>query len=371
MQTVVHYVDSTAYGGTEKIALDLLANLDRSRWRSVLLYHPEPGLRPLLDGVKQAGLEARTVPRIEGRFRAVRSAQFAAALHSMRTAVFHAHQTWQDSCRFALLTASLARVPAVVATLQVFAQGAPQRRPLSRRLIARSVDRYIAVSGSLQRRLQDDLLVPPEKIRVVHNAVPLGVFDCRDNSGLRRALLPDECRHLVLTPARLHEQKGLQYLVEAAAQVPETVFAVAGDGPERAALERQAKAAGVADRVLFLGHREDIPSLLAACDLFVLPSLFEGFPVSVLEAAAAGKPVVATAVEGTVEAVWDGETGVLVPPADAAGLAGAIRALLADPSGAARLATAARARVRQGFGLEAMVHRVAEIYDEVLSPHGR
>jgi len=119
-------------------------------------------------------------------------------------------------------------------------------------------------------------------------------------------------------------------------------------------------------QVKFLGFRDDVADLLSVCDLFVLPSLFEGLPVSVLEAMAAGKPVVATRIGGTDEAVEDGRTGILVPPRDPAALAGAIRTMLSDLPAARRMGEAGRMRVRHEFTAEAMVARTTKIYEELL-----
>jgi glycosyltransferase involved in cell wall biosynthesis len=118
--------------------------------------------------------------------------------------------------------------------------------------------------------------------------------------------------------------------------------------------------------VLFLGRRDDIPALLAQCDVCVLPSLSEGLPLAVLEAMAAGKPVVACAVGGVPELVADGQTGLLVPPADPQALAAAIRGLLSDPVLARQLAAAGQARVLQDFSIGAMVARITAIYEELL-----
>jgi glycosyltransferase involved in cell wall biosynthesis len=167
--------------------------------------------------------------------------------------------------------------------------------------------------------------------------------------------------------ARLEKQKGHQYLIEATAQVPEALFLFAGVGSEQTRLEAQAKALGVTDRIIFLGHREDIADLLASCDLFVLPSLFEGLPLSILEAMAACKPVVATAVDGNNEIVIDGQTGLLVPPADPGALAGAIRTVLSDPVLARRLAAGGKARVQQEFCAEKMVKSVMQVYEELVN----
>ena len=117
-------------------------------------------------------------------------------------------------------------------------------------------------------------------------------------------------------------------------------------------------------------HRRDVPDLLACCDLFVLPSLFEGLPVSILEAMAAGKPVISSAIGGTNEAVIDGQTGLLVPPGNPAELARAVTCLLSNPTLAAQMAANARARVEQEFSAEMMVQRVDAIYEELLAARG-
>jgi glycosyltransferase involved in cell wall biosynthesis len=173
-------------------------------------------------------------------------------------------------------------------------------------------------------------------------------------------------RSIVLTVARLDEVKGHRFLLEAARLVPEATFVLAGEGPERAALEAQALGLGVADHVCFMGHQADVPSLLASCDVVVLPSLAESSSLTLLEAMAARKPVIATRVGGIPEIVEDGQTGLLVPPSDPPALAAAIRSLLVDPDRAERLASAGRARVQRDFTLEAMVRGVAAVYDEVL-----
>ena len=145
------------------------------------------------------------------------------------------------------------------------------------------------------------------------------------------------------------------------------MFIFVGEGPDRAALEAQAKALGVGERAAFIGYREDIPDLLACCDLFVLPSLYEGLPLAILEAMAAGKPVIASDIRGNDEVVINGETGLLVPAADSTALAGAIRAILSDHAFAQRLAEAGRARVCHEFTEDNMVSSVAQVYDDTLN----
>jgi glycosyltransferase involved in cell wall biosynthesis len=162
--------------------------------------------------------------------------------------------------------------------------------------------------------------------------------------------------------ARLVEQKGHRDLLAALARVPDARLVLVGEGPLRPELERLAASLGIGERVEFLGHRDDVPELLAGFDVFAFPSLFEGLCLAVIEAQAAGVPVVATPVGGIRETVIDGQTGLLVPPHDPAALAAGIARLLADPEEARRLARAARAQSAR-FSLERMVEATLALYE--------
>lgn len=365
--TVAHFSDSEAFGGTERALLQLVAGLDRARWRPVLLHADAAGARQLAEEAAAIGVPVHPVPRATSAVRGVTSMpSIARTLRRERATIFHAHQTWSLSCRYGIVAAALARVPVRVATAQLFLE-MPRLTAidLQHALISRCLDRHIAVSQFVAGRLRERFGVPPERIAVIPNAVQLRSHAPRDAS-LRAELAGDETTPLVLTVARLEAQKGLPFLLEAAAAVRDAVFVVAGDGPDRAALEAQAAALGVHDRVRFLGHRRDVPALLAVADVFVLPSLTEGFPLSVLEAMHAGVPVVATAAGGTGEIVADGVTGVLVPTADAPALATGIRSLLDDRARAERLAEAARRVVEDRHTTEAMVSATSALYESLL-----
>ena len=149
-------------------------------------------------------------------------------------------------------------------------------------------------------------------------------------------------------------------------QVPEAIFVIVGEGPERTALEAQRQELGLENRVIFTGFRQDIPAWLGHCSLFVLPSLYEGVPISLLEAMAAGKPVIASAIPGNDEAVTHAETGWLFPPGDADALAKAVRLLLADQNLAKQLATAGQAHVQKEFSINAMNQQIMKVYTDVL-----
>lgn len=362
MKTVVYFVDSQVMGGNEQALLQLIAGIDRRQWRPVLFHRPEPGLALLIERVHELDVRTQVVPWLRDWRGPAQLAGMVRLLRAENPAVFHASLHWPTACRAGFLAAALARVPAIIATVQLFSGRRWGRGlVLQQRLAATQIDRFIAVSNAIAAHLDGVFRIPQGKIRVVHNSVELDRFNCPPDAARREAHPP-----IVLTVGRLDHQKGQTYLLEAAARLPEARFVLAGDGPDRTVLEEQAQRLNIADRVDFLGYRQDIPDLLAGCDVFVLPSLYEGLPLSVLEAMAAGKPVIATAIAGTDEAVTDRVTGILVPPRQPRPLAEAIRELVDDPRLAQRLANAGRARVWESFSAEAMVRGVTQIYDEIL-----
>jgi len=170
--------------------------------------------------------------------------------------------------------------------------------------------------------------------------------------------------------ARLEPEKDVHTLLRAMAEViskaPEARCLVVGDGSEAVRLKHFASDLGVSANVVFTGYRQDVSSIVSAADVFVLPSLAEPFGLVLVEAMALGKPVIATRVGGPLEIVEDGVTGLLVPPADPAAMAEAIRALLADPERRRAMGEAGRARFEAQFTAERMARETVEVYRKVL-----
>jgi glycosyltransferase involved in cell wall biosynthesis len=212
--------------------------------------------------------------------------------------------------------------------------------------------------------------LPEDKLQVVHNGIPFDSPGEEFNKGSQDLIPNTGDRPTVLTIARMVEEKGLDDLLRAAVQVPGAQFLLAGDGPLRGTLEGLAMALGVADRVFFLGYREDTDDLLSDCDLFVLPSYNEGLPLAILEAMAAGRAVVASEAGGIGESVVHGETGWLVPPGNPGRLAESIRCLLEDSQLAQRFGEAGRARVLESFSVNAMVEHFTSTYQSLLGIEG-
>lgn len=367
-RSIFFYTDSRVLGGAENAMFMLLGSLDRAEWEPTLLLEDAPEVEPLAERAAGLGVPVRRIPSLPlGLVGARRVPGLARLLRRERPAVFHAHMSSPVACKWGLTAAVLARVPAVLGTVQVGAYEPDRSSYWQLRLLARKVDRYLAVSREIADELVEDLGWPAEKVEVLYNAVDVERAAVQAPPGLRAQLGGSETRPLVLTPARLNAQKGHDTLLEAIAAVPNALFLLAGDGPERERLEARAAELGVAERVRFLGRREDIPQLLAACDVFALPSVYEGSSLAVLEAMAAGIAIVSSAIGGTEELIEDGRSGLLVPPGDAPALAAALRRLLGDPELRERLATRARERVDAGLRREQNAEQVEAVYDDLLA----
>lgn len=367
-RSIFFYTDSRVLGGAENAMFMLLGSLDRGESEPTLLLEDAPEVEPLAARAAALGVPVRRIPPMPLGLAGARQVPgLARLLRRERPAVFHAHMSSPVACKWGLSAAVLARVPAVLGTVQVGAYEPDRSSFWQLRLLARGVDRYLAVSREIAAELVEDLRWPAEKVEVVYNAVDVERAAVPAPPGLRAQLGGSETRPLVLTPARLNAQKGHDTLLEAIAELPEALFLLAGDGPERGRLEDRVAKLGIGDRVRFLGRREDVPQLLAACDVFCLPSLYEGSSLAVLEAMAAGIAIVSSAIGGTEELIEDGRGGLLVPPGDATALAAALRRLLGDPELRERLATRARERVDAGLRRDQNAERVEAVYRDLLA----
>ncbi len=374
---VMHVIGGGEFGGAERYVLELVTRLDPARFAPRVACGYEARLSRTLRG---AGVPVLVLPRGP---RAVTA--LSAALRAAGAAIVHTHGVRGNF--FGRLAAWEAGVPAVVTTVHSrFDLDYPgfAKRTVYRALeglTAPLVTRFVAVSRVLEALLVRRG-VDPGRIRVIPNGVDTGVFRPDPGAAARlRALTGtgDRTRLLGLV-ARLHPVKGHELFLRAAAAVlqggpdgtagapgvPDVRFLVVGAGEPayRRELEALAGALGLGSRVVFLGEREDVPAILAGLDAAVVPSRFEGFSLSVLEAMACGVPVVATAVGAIPEIVVDGRNGLLVPAGDAAALARALSTLLADRDLAGRLARAGRETAAR-YTVDAFVRRTESLYLEL------
>jgi glycosyltransferase involved in cell wall biosynthesis len=339
---------------------------DRERFRVSLcgLKGEEPATRWL----GEQGIPVHHLGR--GRFDPRIAADLAALARRLGARILHVHG--YAAADFGRIAARLAGCRLVLH--EHFADPRmPAYQGLADRLLASLTDAAIAVSRSTRDFLVARRHLPRERVRLIWNGAPLEEFApvSRERAlRVRRELgVPDGAR-LVGTIGRLNAQKGHRHLLDAAglllARLPDTRFVIAGDGDLLDDLRRQAAELGIAAQVAFTGHRTDVPDLLGALDVFCLSSLYEGTPLALFEAMAAGRAIVSTSVDGCREVLEETASGLLVPAADPAALADALlRVLGSDDERAALAARALQASRR--YDVRACVDQMQQLYDELLA----
>lgn len=367
---ICQMIDRPSLGGGQTALLLLAENLDPQRFE---VFVCSAGNGPLVDEVRSRGLSHVPVPLPKTlSLRSIK--QVAAALKKNKIQILHTHGGIAGL--YGRWAARRCRTPVIVHTLHGI-HYLHYRNPLLRRLyilqeriLSRFSDGLILVSQADLSRARKHRLAPEDKMFIIPNGIDLKLEkDADDRQRKRREFGSEPDQPVIGTVGRLHRQKGIFYLVKAAGQVfsafPGAKIVVVGEGPLGPKLRKMTLRAGLEGRLLFLGARKDAASLIPLFDVFVLPSLWEGLPFVLVEAAALGKPIIATAVDGITEIIEDGKTGVLVPSKDPQALADAIISLLRDKDRARRLAERARAVIPPRFPLRRMVEQTQNVYLEL------
>jgi glycosyltransferase involved in cell wall biosynthesis len=371
---IVYVVDNISFRGGERTFLQLVSGLPRSRYEVAVACSPGG---PFVERLHDLG-----VPVIAAEMRQRRRLDTVLSLaREFRRRGPHIVHTQGRGDPFGRVAARLARVPAVVSTAAAiggrYRVEERWRRTLYRLIdftTDRLVDRFIVVNRGAVDVLAGRHRVPPARIAVIPNGVEIERFDPgRVTRGAwRHRLGVPEDGFLIGGLGRLTWEKGFPDLIKAVASIqsPDVWLVIAGDGPDWEELRAQARALDVSARVLLPGFIDDVPGWLADLDLFVLPSHQEGHPVALLEAMAMALPVVATDIPGVGDTVTDGVDGHVVPAADPAVLAEAIKRVGSDPEGAGRLGRNARKKVEREFTARGMVRRTAALYEGLLAEKG-
>src|SRR5579884_397699 len=353
---IVHAVSSLQVGGMEQFVLQIAAAQQQSG-HEVAVLALQGG--PLLEAARRQGIK---VYALGGRRKELRVLRALLLLARLRPDIMHAHNP--TSLHYAVL-GKRAGGAKVVLTYHGRG-GADARTPSAQEW--HNTDAVVVVSQGAVGQLE-----APEyrdKLSVILNGISPAT-PARDRQTVRAELVLTEERAVGIMVARMDGLKGHETLLQAAALLREAgtpvTLLLVGDGSERANLEKQAQESGLnSDCVRFLGYRSDVPDLLAASDFFLLPSLTEGLPLSVLEAMSQRLPVVATPVGGIPEVVHSGQHGLLVPVRDPQALAAAITEMVADPEHCRALGEAAYQRVRETFSIEAMTRQYETLYYSLL-----
>jgi glycosyltransferase involved in cell wall biosynthesis len=373
---ILEVISDATIGGGQQHVLSLVEGLDKTIF-DVSVACTANG--PLVDDLRSRGVMAYPVDMSRGVIHPP-LLQLSRLLQRNQIEIMHAHGGVAGF--WGRLSAVLARTPVRVYTLHgihYLHYSSPAKREVFialERFLARKTDRIICVAESDRQSGLRRKLFSPDQCVVVRNGInPTLAERSGEVRQQREALGIPADAPIVGTVGRLHRQKGHWILIQATREIvrkiPNVHVLLVGDGPLRKRLEKLSQSLGLGESIHFLGARRDAFDIMAILDVFVLPSLWEGLPYSLLEALALGKPVVATATDGIPEVVVHGESGLLVSPGDPQGLAIAVLQLLNNNAYAETLGRKGRERVVRTFGLDRMVRETSELYLSSLSGVGR
>jgi glycosyltransferase involved in cell wall biosynthesis len=357
---VVHVIWSLGLGGAEQVVIRLAAGLDRRRFEPLICCLDEAG--SFAPQAQEAGVEVVALGK-RGPVDARAAYRLARLLRSRRTQVVHTH-LWGANV-WGRLAALLARVPCIVASEHNVDTWKKAYHFMIDRTLTPGTTHLVAVSQQV-REFYEAHGVGRGRWQVVYNGVDVRPAPARGRGAAfgDLGLGPEE--PVVALIGRLVPAKAPEVFLNAIAQAAERVPAlralVVGDGPLRSEVEGEARRLGLAGRVVFTGTRKDVPALLSGLDAVVFSSVREGLSMAMLEAMAAGVPVIATEVGGTPELIAHGRTGLLVPPERPEALADEIVGLLADPVRAGTIREAARRHVEERFSLASMIEAHEALY---------
>jgi glycosyltransferase involved in cell wall biosynthesis len=362
-QAIVFCITELDPGGAERALVQLVTGLDRQRWQPTVICLAERG--ELADVLEQAGipviaLGARGRWQVSVLFRLIRELRRIRPV-LLQTYLFHANILGRLAARWV-------RVPVVVSGIRVAERRSRWYLWLDR-LTQSLVQRHVCVSQGVREFSQAEAGLSPEKLVVIGNGVEFERFtQAIPAERAEFGLTVDDM--VLLTVGRLDPQKGMLELLAAVrllrTDFPQLKLLVAGEGPLRAELERVMQTEHLQSVVHLLGRRADVPGLYRMADLFVLASRWEGQPNVVLEAMAAGLPIVSTQVEGIDELLNEEESALLVPTGDVAALAGAIKRLIENPVLRKKLAVKAQQKVQADHSWEQTVAQYERLYAELI-----
>ncbi|MGQ9560915.1 MAG: glycosyltransferase [Candidatus Oleimicrobiaceae bacterium] len=361
---LLHVVHGLGCAGGERKLWELLSRLDKDRYEITICAVDKSG--PMERDFRSLGHPLYIFPR-RWRYDPTLPLAVARLAQSCRAELVQTTLFFADI--IGGVASYLARPKALV-SWEVITHPLNKRREFMYWALRKRFDMVVTVSDSIRKFVIEKRHQNPRAITTIHYGVDLSHYVPRPKTGSLARDLGVPGATIFGTVAHFRKQKGHLYLVEAIPRViaayPQAHFVLVGVGPEQERVRESVAQLGVESHVHFLGLREDVHQLLKEFDVFVLPSLWEGFPNVVLEAMACQKPVVATAVEGTVELVVHGETGLLVEPADADRLAEALLTLLQDRALIVEFGRAGRRRVEEHFTIEHQVAAFERLYDLLL-----
>lgn len=378
---IVYMIDGLGLGGAERLMIPLLANLDREAFSPRVCVFQVRNGNPIAEDLKALGVpvDLLPIPYLRDLSALPRLWRY---LRDTRADLVHTQLEFANI--LGNLAAKGARLPSVCTVHTIPSQEDMKTKTRLHQdveffCLRNFCDTVISVSEEADRFHKDVGRLSPRKTTTIYNGIDLARFTAEsqraDPQAVRREFDIPAAAPLFITVAVLRELKGIQFMIQAMpailAQQPEARYLIVGDGDHRAQLIEEVRRQGVEGRVIFAGARKDIPALMSAADVFVLPTLTEALPTVLAEAMAVRLPIVASRVGGVPEMVTDGVNGRLLEPGDPRQLAETCLELLAKPEVRAEMGGRGRSIVEQKFDVRVQAEHLHALYQRLMGSYGK
>lgn len=377
---IAYLIDGLSMGGAERLMVPILKHLSRVHFEPYVCALQSKDGNPMVADLRALGVPVEclhikhlrdldAIPRLTGTLK--------------KMGVHLVHTQLEAANILGNISAKLLRLPSVCTIHVMPSLEVKTKTKLHQKVewfvLRHFCDRVISVSEQARQYHVDISGAPEGQVITIHNGIDLSgfpsMFQTHERDAVRAELGIPPDAIVLATVAVLRPQKGIQFLIRAMPEIlasnPQTYYLIVGSGSHQKALREEVYKAGIGERVIFAGMRKDVPQLLAASDVFVLPTLTEALPTVLAEAMAARLPVIASRVGGVPEMVADGQNGVLVEPEDLSGLASACIQLLNNPEQRAAMGAQGWKIVNQRFNIERQVDQLKELYLEQLRAYGK
>lgn len=365
MVTILHMIETSGPGGAENMMIRLIDNLDKEKFHSIVCLLKDGWLNKTL---QRQGVETVIIPQTRSfDYTWIKSA--LKCLADKKIDLMHSHEFAMNT--YSSMLSVIKGIPCVSTVHGKNYYWEKFQRKLAYRFVSR-VSSMVPVSDDIRNFLVSKVGIHKKRLTVIPNGIDFNLYQNNEEKrfSFRKTLGISQDATLIGAVGNLYPVKGHTYLIQALAKIKQThaniQLVIAGRGNELSSLQDDAKQYEVIDNVHFLGFREDIPEILNAIDMFVMPSLSEGMPLSILEAMAAERPVIASRVGGIPEVIVDSQTGYLSEAKSPVDLASKISKCIDDKDATSRIIKKAKEKVIMDFSMQAMMNGYLQMYDKLL-----
>ena len=362
-KTVIHLVEDMNVGGLEEVVATIAKNVDKHKYKVIIWCMVRGG--EIADELKKNWIDIRILG-ITNYYNPINILKLTFLLKSYKPTIIHTHTYFTNT--IGRIAAIAARIPTIITHVHNTYWHYKARHRIIERLLSKYTDKVICCSNAVKNFVLQKERIAESKVETIYYGIVVDKFTKRNEIKRPRRNIGINERDLIITTvASLTDKKGHKYALRAIREISRVInnikYLIVGDGPLKETLMQMVIELEIDENVIFAGKRRDVSDLLNITDIFLLPSIIEGFGIALIEAMAASVPIVATNVGGVSEIIIDGTNGILVPPRDWVEITYALSALLTNSKKAQEIGTAGHLTCIKKFYLDQMINKIEELYE--------